>query len=96
MGFDLYIKAVFSLIAVLGLIGIASIFFKKFLSNPDFLFKRFPEGRLSIKQIVHLDTKRKLVLIKRDDIEHLVLLGATSELLIESNIPAKSEKKDVK
>lgn len=48
--------------------------------------------RLAVSEVVALDAKRKLVLVRRDDIEHLVVLGPNSETLIESNIsePAAS------
>lgn len=46
------------------------------------------ERRLSLVEVRPLDAKRKLVLVRRDDREHLVLLGATSDLLIETDIPA--------
>ena len=35
-----------------------------------------------------LDGKRRLVLIRRDDTEHLVLIGAETALVIESGIAA--------
>jgi len=46
------------------------------------------ERRLHLVEVRPLDAKRKLVLLRRDDREHLVLLGVTSDLLIESDIPA--------
>ena len=45
------------------------------------------ERRLDLIEVRPLDAKRKLVLLRRDDREHLVLLGQTSDLLIESEIP---------
>ncbi|WP_422367579.1 hypothetical protein [Pelagibius sp.] len=44
--------------------------------------------RLDLIEVRPLDAKRKLVLLRRDDREHLVLLGSSSDLLIESDIPA--------
>lgn len=44
--------------------------------------------RLDLIEVRPLDAKRKLVLLRRDDREHLVLLGSGSDLLIESDIPA--------
>ncbi len=46
------------------------------------------QRRLSLVEVRPLDAKHKLVLLRRDDREHLVLLGAASDLLIESDIPA--------
>ena len=44
--------------------------------------------RLDLIEVRPLDAKRKLVLLRRDDREHLILLGSGSDLLIESDIPA--------
>lgn len=44
--------------------------------------------RLSVIEIAAVDAKRKLVLIRRDQTEHLVLLGPTSEVVVESAIGA--------
>jgi flagellar protein FliO/FliZ len=46
------------------------------------------ERRLALIEVRPLDAKRKLVLLRRDDREHLVLLGISGDLLIESDIPA--------
>jgi len=52
------------------------------------LEKRFQssgKGRLRVVESFYLDPKHRLVLIRRDDArEHLVLLGASHDLLIES------------
>lgn len=41
-------------------------------------------ARLGITESLRIDEKRRLVLVRRDDSEHLVLLGATSDLLLET------------
>jgi len=46
------------------------------------------ERRLALVEVRPLDAKRKLVLLRCDGREHLVLLGAGSDLLIEKDIPA--------
>jgi flagellar protein FliO/FliZ len=46
------------------------------------------ERRLTLVEVRPLDAKHKLVLLRRDDREHLVLLGAAGDLLIESGIAA--------
>ncbi|MEI6560253.1 MAG: flagellar biosynthetic protein FliO [Rhodospirillaceae bacterium] len=42
--------------------------------------------RLAVVEIRQLDARRRLVLIRRDGVEHLLLLGATGDLVIESGI----------
>lgn len=44
--------------------------------------------RLSIVEVAPLDARHKLVLIRRDAVEHLVLLGPNQDLLVEGGIPA--------
>lgn len=43
--------------------------------------------RLKIIETLPLDARRKLVIIRRDDREHLLVLGPTGETVVESSIP---------
>jgi flagellar protein FliO/FliZ len=47
--------------------------------------------RLSVVEVASVDAKRKLVLVRRDETEHLVLLGPTSDLIVERAIGARAE-----
>ena len=42
--------------------------------------------RLAVVEVKQLDVRRRLALIRRDGVEHLLLLGATGDLVIESGI----------
>lgn len=42
--------------------------------------------RLSVIEVTPLDGRRRLVLLRRDDREHLVILGATGETVVETGI----------
>ncbi|RAU20180.1 hypothetical protein CU669_19805 [Paramagnetospirillum kuznetsovii] len=44
--------------------------------------------RLALVDALPLDGKRRLVLVRRDDREHLLLLGAEGDLVIERNCAA--------
>ncbi|MEE9375697.1 MAG: hypothetical protein V3V04_05125 [Rhizobiaceae bacterium] len=48
--------------------------------------RRSKNARLAITDAALIDERRKLVLVRRDDVEHLVLIGGASDLVIESNI----------
>lgn len=48
-------------------------------------------GRLGIVAVQSVDTRRRLVLIRRDDREHLILIGPTRETVIETGIKAPTE-----
>lgn len=45
------------------------------------------EARLSVSEAVAVDHRRKLVLVKRDHVEHLILIGGENDLLLEHAIP---------
>ena len=48
-----------------------------------------PNGkrRLRIVETLPLDIRRKLVIVRRDNKEHLIVLGPTGETVVEANIP---------
>ena len=49
-----------------------------------------PERRLSVKETVILDPRRRVVIVKADDQEHVLLLGPERETLL-STRPARPE-----
>lgn len=51
--------------------------------------------RLNIVEIMPVDAKRRLILIRRDNKEHLVMLGTERDLLIEQNIDVIPNTKDI-
>lgn len=55
------------------------------------LAARGSKRRLSIIEVLPLDGKRRLVLLRRDDIEHLVLLGTHDDIVVESAIRPRSD-----
>jgi flagellar protein FliO/FliZ len=42
--------------------------------------------RLGIEEVLSLDSKRRLVLLKRDGVEHLLLLGLNDDIVVETGI----------
>ena len=85
MGVDLYTRFLLALIAVVVLLA-AFAFVARRLGLPG----RATGGkrRLAIVEVAPLDGKRRLVLLRRDDTEHLVLLSGESATVIESGIRA--------
>ena len=47
-----------------------------------------PEPRLSVSEQATVDGRRKLLLIRRDDVEHLIMTGGPVDMVIETNIAA--------
>ncbi|MCA0201566.1 MAG: flagellar biosynthetic protein FliO [Proteobacteria bacterium] len=88
MDFTLYLKAILGLAIVLGLILGLSAGLKR-LGIGDGL--RGPLGRkrrLATVEAVMIDGRHKAVLLRRDDVEHLVLIGPNTSQVIEQGIPA--------
>ena len=42
--------------------------------------------RIGVLESIAVDGRRRLVLVRRDDVEHLVMIGGPSEFVVESNI----------
>lgn len=83
------LKFAAALLFVLGLMGGLALIMRKFGSNHPFTVPH--KRRLKVLEVLTLDPKRKAVLLKRDDKEHLVILGANSELLVESDIESQQD-----
>ena len=92
MDLDDYFRFLLALVFVIGLIGILAVLIRRFGSGgTQFLNSRMARGRrLGIVETLTIDARRRLVLLRRDNKEHLVLLGASQELLIESEIPGET------
>lgn len=52
------------------------------------LFPARPEPRLAVMEHAHVDRQRRLVLIRRDDVEHLIMTGGPVDVVIETGIAA--------
>lgn len=86
---DMYWRFVLALVLVLALI-FAVAWIAKRLGLGGRMAAARGKRRLSIEEVLSLDAKRRLVLVKRDGIEHLVLLGIGSDVVIETGIAASS------
>jgi hypothetical protein len=62
-------------------------------STPNFniggwLFRPKPEPRLGVIEQASVDARRRLVLIRRDGVEHLIMTGGPVDVVIETGIQA--------
>ena len=98
-----YSRFVLALMIVVGLIGLFAFVLRRIgFGSIRTSSSSGQQRRLKIQEVASIDARRKLVLVRRDDTEHLVLLGLSQDLLIESGIPvsdsdetfAKGIKKD--
>jgi flagellar protein FliO/FliZ len=84
-----YLQFVLALVFVLALIGVAAIVARR-LGLGHAAGPAGRRRRLSIEEVLPLDGKRRLVLLRRDAIEHLVILGPASETVVKHGIAGTS------
>ena len=82
-----YLKFFFALLFVLGLIGGFALLAKKFGMGNRGPTRRGKGTRLSIIESMQIDNKRRVVLIRCDKKDYMLLLGGATELMIEDNLP---------
>ena len=81
-------RFVVAFVLVLGLIGAGALLWRRFigagpLSPPG---PRGRQPRLAVIDAAAVDARRRLILIKRDNVEHLVMIGGPTDIVVESNI----------
>jgi flagellar protein FliO/FliZ len=82
------VRLVAALVFVLALIGLCAWLLRRF--GPTMRLGR--AGRLSLVESIAIDSRRRLLLVRRDQTEHLLLIGGAGDLVIESGIrPASSQ-----
>lgn len=55
-------------------------------SSPFIRGGRNRQPRLSVLDAAAVDTRRRLILVRRDDVEHLLMIGGPTDIVIESRI----------
>lgn len=86
MELSAYFRFVAALLFVLGIIGVFALLARRFVPGARNINRRGVKRRLAVVEVVPVDTKRRLVLLKRDDTEHLVMLGPNGDIVVERNI----------
>lgn len=81
------------LVLVIGLILIAGWLFKR--TGAGFARASSKFRRLSVLEVRQIDPQHRLVLVSRDGVEHLLVLGANHSVVVETGIaPPKAEDQD--
>jgi flagellar protein FliO/FliZ len=81
------LTTIFALAIVIILI-VLGIWLLKILFRASGNVGRGRNRRLSIVDSLPIDPKRQLLIVRRDDVEHLILTGGAQDLVIETGIPA--------
>ncbi len=81
----MFIKFIFAFIFVISLMFFISWVAKKMgLSNN--INMNNAKKRLAISSYMAIDHKHRLYIVKRDDVEHLILIGPNKQTVVEKNI----------
>lgn len=84
--------AVAGFLFAIALIALTAWGFKAFVlgggrGSAGFLKAR--EKRLGVVEVASVDGRRKLLLIRRDDVEHLIMVGGPVDMVIETGIKGR-------
>jgi hypothetical protein len=81
------LTVIFAFVVVLALIGVAAWLVRRFAGNrlgANANRGRMP--RLAVIDAAAVDGRRRLVLVRRDNIEHLLMIGGPTDIVVEPNI----------
>src|SRR5215469_11334462 len=71
---------------VLGLIGAIAWAVRRFGSSRLGTSTRGRQPRLAVIDYASVDGRRRLILVRRDNVEHLLMIGGPSDIVVEPNI----------
>jgi flagellar protein FliO/FliZ len=83
------VRVVLAFTVVTGLLALFAFALKKFGKQGKVFYGKNDEARIGVLETCYIDNRRKLLLVKRDDATHLLLISPEGATVIESNIPNK-------
>ena len=88
MDWTQYLQFALALGFVLALIGVLALLARRF--GLGHALRRGTRRRLAVTEVMALDAKHKLALVRRDDVEHLIVLGPGAPAVTETAMPTPS------
>jgi hypothetical protein len=83
----LAVRFFFAFLIVLGLIGAAAWAVRRFgTGRTGATGQRGRQPRLAVIDYASVDGRRRLILVRRDNVEHLLMIGGPSDVVVETNI----------
>lgn len=90
MSFLSFAQAFAALLFVLGLIGLAGWAYRRYGGQFGAAVRPTAQTRrLKVVESTNIDGRHRLVLVARDDVEHLLVVGLDTSILVENGITAK-------
>ena len=82
------------MLAVLAVLSVGiAVFLRAYLTGASpsaLLFRPRATRRLEVVEHTNLDGRRKLILIRRDDVEHLLMTGGPVDVVVETGISSSA------
>ena len=86
------------MLAVLAVLSVGIAVFVRAYANGTtasaLFFRPRSDRRLEVVEHANIDGRRKLLLIRRDDVEHLLMTGGPVDVVIETGIPSAGKPAD--
>ena len=82
----LAVRFFLAFLIVLGLIGAAAWAVRQFGSTRFSGAVRGRQPRLAVIEYATVDARRRLLLVRRDNVEHLMMIGGPTDVVVEANI----------
>ena len=82
----LAVRFFLAFLIVLGLIGVTAWAVRRFGSGRLGSAARGRQPRLAVIDYASVDARRRLVLVRRDNVEHLLMIGGPTDVVVEPNI----------
>lgn len=80
------VRYVLALAVVIGLLLLLRWVLRTYATGGQLSIGRSRQNRLSVVEQVALDQRRRLLLVRRDGVEHLILVGGGNDLVVEPTI----------
>jgi hypothetical protein len=83
-----YANAIMWTLVALVALGVVMLLVKivRKVSGGSFSSSGSYRSRLAVMDAAEVDTQRRLVLVRRDEVEHLIMIGGPTDIVIEQNI----------
>src|ERR1700733_8695078 len=82
----LAVRFFLAFLIVLGLIGATAWAVRRFGAGRLGASSRGRQPRLAVVDYASVDGRRRLILVRRDNVEHLMMIGGPSDVVVEANI----------
>ncbi len=80
------ITSALALVAVLAL-AVLGLWLLKITMNSTSTLGRGRNRRLGVVEQLQIDPRRQLLIVRRDDVEHVIMVGGGQDLVVETGIP---------